>query len=107
VILNLVSSQSMPAYFSDSLTSLRSLVVRNWDVDLEHATDCGQMTGNPEVIGSSAGLVPRNALVSTNEVRSGWSARTKPKTIQKRVRRDENAIGLSRNLLPRDSFERS
>jgi hypothetical protein len=49
VILNLVSSQSMPAYFSDSLTSLRSLVVRNWDVDLEHATDCGQMTGNPSI----------------------------------------------------------
>jgi hypothetical protein len=25
----------------------------------------GQITGNPEVIGSSAGLVPRNALVLT------------------------------------------
>jgi len=61
----------------------------------------------PEVIGSSVGLVPINSLVSTNQVPSGWSARTKPETTQKGVRRDENTVGLSRNLIPRDSFERS
>jgi hypothetical protein len=34
------------------------------------AGDCAPVTGNPEVIGSSAGSVPRNALVVIKEANS-------------------------------------
>ena len=30
--------------------------------------DCERITGNPEVIGLSTGLVPRNALVFTDSI---------------------------------------
>jgi hypothetical protein len=33
--------------------------------------DCERITGNPEVIGLSTGLVPRNAQVSTNRIIPG------------------------------------
>jgi hypothetical protein len=36
--------------------------------------DCSRMTGKPEAIGSSFGLVPLNALLFTNEEVPGWSA---------------------------------
>jgi len=35
------------------------------------------MAVNPEVVGSFAGLVPTNPLVSTNGVVPGWSANRK------------------------------
>ena len=39
-----------------------------WEVILPLGIDSGQMTSNPEVIGSYGGLVPRNALISINGV---------------------------------------
>src|SRR5882762_11928108 len=48
----------MPAYLRDSLTTPRSPVVRNWNVDLEHAADCGQMTGHSDVTRLGKGCRP-------------------------------------------------
>jgi hypothetical protein len=39
--------------------------------------DCGQITGNPEVMSSPVGLVPSNALVFTNIVSTPGSTQYK------------------------------
>src|SRR6267154_2850718 len=76
----------MPAYFGDSLTSPRSPVVRNWNVDLEHAVDCGQMTGHSDVT-----RAPKNAPMKNED--AAWCKRIRP--TRYRLAADSHGGGIT------------